>query len=859
VTTAVLASSRIKGIIVDDFPVDRPASRMGLAVLADEVRRCDASLIVTSAKAPGPTVLHSIGNVSIKAAPYLTEQDVTEFVQLAGGNPKLWGRLIHTFCGFGHPQLVAARVISLMHRDWPDSELLKGLVPSAGPAKDLDDERGSTRARLIEELPDNARELLYRLAVITVDFDRELVFAAAAVEPSLPRPGELLDLLTGPWIEIRAENRYRVSPLVSDAGNKTLSEAMQGCIHRSIVDHLLTRRPFPGEYLGLLLNHSLLCKHESGLLWIAGLVLCSEANQNLIAERLFLLPLLLIDSQRPLLPQNPYVSAMLSLAQFKVACTLDPKDQRLASMIDNVIHAAHSIPEKATSEMFRFMALGTVLIERPAVVPPSKWFPLLVEFQSLLEGSSEAARLVKFMLPEETVLNDWTVDQFIFANLSTSLNKISDLDELFQQLSSCDPERRSRYLSALKKPEVGASLMVNSSWLREHERGTIDGRAAAAQFEGLAVIARKWGERDVAIELFCAQAIMLDDYAHDPAAAFEALERADKLYSGEFRFARRRANIHFRNGNYEASLKSLSLADENLTWMNPVDRAFFLREAGISAAKIERFAEAAELFERARNCAKQGGSNMLPMAVGLLADRAVIEFRIGNRAQVVALLVQVLREAEKVNPEKGKKEKWCVIVIPHVILWLRSQAEGRAWHGLSMPIAFGCCSNPDPTDDIKSRPTPQMLFNWYHLGVLEVDLQVDQGALSELRNRTADAGFLSLEIELGYRTISSAIENRDAGLFLKSLPRYVSLAEYFLRNRDNFRKEDPVNPTLRKIPAIEDDYWKTDERLCYVKQAILAFAACALVMGDSEAFREVATSLAVRSSTGLVPNFETNG
>ncbi len=101
--------------------------------------------------------------IHVADVPYLTKKDVAELVSFAGGDAKKWASIIHTFCGFGHPQLVDARISGLKRRGWPENELLAGIVPIGGSAKEVDAERTAIRARLIAELPENAREILYRL------------------------------------------------------------------------------------------------------------------------------------------------------------------------------------------------------------------------------------------------------------------------------------------------------------------------------------------------------------------------------------------------------------------------------------------------------------------------------------------------------------------------------------------------------------------------------------------------------------------------------------------------------------------------------------------------------------------------
>ena len=266
--TQALQSCEVGGLILDDFPTQYVhRARTRLSILAEEVHRVNGSLIITSAKPPSPNVRDCFGENGprVVKVPYLSQEEVAELIALAGGDTKKWTCVIHTSCGFGHPQLVQARISGLRQRGWPDNELLVGLV---GSVQDVDAERESIRERLLSELPDGARELLYRLTLVAGFFDQEMANALGELNPPVERPGEAMDILRGPWIETLTTDCFRVSPLVGDAGIKTLGKTRQLEIHRQLVDDLIRRRLFPADFLGTLLSHAMVSRHEAGLAWL---------------------------------------------------------------------------------------------------------------------------------------------------------------------------------------------------------------------------------------------------------------------------------------------------------------------------------------------------------------------------------------------------------------------------------------------------------------------------------------------------------------------------------------------------------------------------------------------------------------
>ena len=489
---AAINARSFGGIILDDFPMEHASSgRLRLSILTSEIQRCDGALVVTSTRSPSPSLEGCFGEagVRVRDVPYLTEENVMELVRLAGGDPDKWAKIVHTFCGFGHPQLVGARISGLRHRGWPEDELLAGMPLIGGAAKEVDDERTAIRARLFAELPENARELLYRLTLITSSFDRILTIAVGEVGPTVPRPGEAFDLLVGPWVEVRGKDRFRVSPLIGDAGAKNLSTEIQLFVHRQIVDQLITRKPFPADFLGQLLNHALISRHEAGLTWLSMAVyLAKDEDRRMICEQLFVLALL--DTSKPLFPENIYISTVLRLAQLDVAIATDHTDQ-LEIIADRLIAEARMLDLEDVSKGFVIIAICKVLMERSLPISPKKWIPMLEEFEELLAGDSEFMERARALDAVIEGIENWTVSQVMFVNRATALNGVDDLVALFEELDRLNVERRNVLLSAFREPYAGWRLTIHSAWLAETREGLIDGILTAEKYGLLVPIAER--------------------------------------------------------------------------------------------------------------------------------------------------------------------------------------------------------------------------------------------------------------------------------------------------------------------------------------------------------------------------------
>jgi hypothetical protein len=165
--------------------------------------RAGAAAIVTAYRRPSQKMLTELGldAEAVIEIPYLTEDEAKEIVRASGGDPDLWGRIAFAAGARGHPQLVHAFVMGIAARGWPRSEL-REIVIRGFSSDDTDAERDAARRSMVAALPEEARNLLYRLSLVIGRFDRPLALKIAEAPPPLRRGGELLDSLIGPWLEV---------------------------------------------------------------------------------------------------------------------------------------------------------------------------------------------------------------------------------------------------------------------------------------------------------------------------------------------------------------------------------------------------------------------------------------------------------------------------------------------------------------------------------------------------------------------------------------------------------------------------------------------------------------------------------
>lgn len=269
-----MASGRVNGLILDDVPASTEVR--SLAALLQVARRTDGTVIATSS---GPLPTHTLATLALPegtnvSVPTLDDTDLADLIERYGGAPG-WLSYVRGASAWGHPQLSHAVVSGLSDRGWPISEVaeVRWLV-NGDPA--AEETRRTARDRLIDELPEGARRLLYRLKVAGSRIDDGMVSALAEVSPPTDLPGEQLHRLVGPWVE-RTERGYRVSPLVMDATTSLGNDEVHRC-HFALASHLTVGPNLDGARLDDILMHAFIGQNEPAQVIVIMALLRSEQS-----------------------------------------------------------------------------------------------------------------------------------------------------------------------------------------------------------------------------------------------------------------------------------------------------------------------------------------------------------------------------------------------------------------------------------------------------------------------------------------------------------------------------------------------------------------------------------------------------
>lgn len=861
---AALGTVAAAGILVDDCnAIEDPVARRAAAKFISAVRRRDGLCVVTAYTAPSNRALAELGidKTACIAAPDLTAGEVSSIVATAGGDIAKWSRLIYRAGAFGHPQLVMAIVAGLRSRSWPAEELPS--LRSYSRSDDVEAEKLATRRRLFEVLPAEAATLLHRTSLLFGRFERSLVLALGGIAPEIAAPGAQLDKLIGPWVEQLGSDEFRVSPLLKNAGYEILTTAMQEVVHRSAAEHIVSGNRIPIDKFDAAFLHSIFGKSPLTLTKIAYSIISARPDQRrVISEWSFGLRLHRFD--RPIYVESLTLSILLRLAQFMLVAVQGSADGVASCWLALKSEIARE-PDPVAREQTEYIALVMVLVDISAAGLLPDWIDLVLRLQALTDANPDRQKTMERANRPVGERRSTTTPSMFFMLHAMSTRSVAQLQSIFNRLDELTSEQRDLlFADALNAPS-DFSLVVNRPWLEESKRGRIDAAASAEAYRLMASQAQSWGYRELALRCHVARGVMFDEYAADPTTALKALADGAALLGDDPVISRARAKILYRQKDHAGALELLRGTADKTALNDPVERAFMLREAGISAAETGQWAEALQWFASACDNARRSRTpDMKVMAIGLRADSAIAAFRSGDVTKALSEFDGVLDELARLDPESSLNAGYCHRVVRHAVLWLFGEGTDRDIRVEDDPAALvpGMCSNPEPVD-LSDRPLGALDYAYYLLAETEIALVAPAGVGKKLQARLGARGIPAMECMLAFTRELSAIKRLNLDGFIENLPGWVEAQLYLSANSARLPEQNMVSPTYAVIPRATSDDLKTPATVSAVEDALLSFALLAALSGRAElidsacarirtsAFSHAAEHVAVILTSGL--------
>jgi hypothetical protein len=667
-----------------------------------------------------------------------------------------------------------AFVLGAAARGWPADELTS-VIMSGFASPDTDASRDEARRRLIAALPEADQTLLFRLSVKIGSFERSLAVALGAVAPKLTQSAKLLDELAGSWVEILDGKRFRVSPLIHGAGAQILgTEELRG-VHSAIARHLVKDHKINITDADALFAHGMAGQDDSILTVLARATIDSKpAALEALSD--YCITFNGLQTQTTLYPKAPAVSALMRLAQCRVLIAKG-KVEKLDASIAALLREIDDMDEPARSSMEAVALLNLCMVQSIAG-RVTNWFDLLRRFRAVIGREKDLARLIAQTPPPAGHEERTIIGTFFLMGLMR-LPSVARLESIFGQLNSFSPDERSEFLADCERYPSDYDLIVSGAWLNEERSGTLNWSDAADRYLRMAKLATVWRKTQLAAYCYKARAVMLDEYGKDAPAALASLEEARAAIGSELAITREEIKIYWRAKEDQKVVNLIKPIANEIAKGHGTERMFVMREAAISASRIEDWAQSAEWFAEAAR-ALSGNTLSKPTEIGLLADEAIARYRGGNFKAALQLLARALSRLPEIEGDDSLKSLYVQHIVRHSCLWIKIFALKEDDLGLPFHANWepGTGSNPEPLEIIRSKPLGPVDITWYLLAETEIALEVDAGIQSGLRKHLRKGPISFMEMTLRKARLDRPVVNLQAAAFAKGYHPFLEGTEY---------------------------------------------------------------------------------
>lgn len=844
----ILGDPEVAGMVIDDLsPTHEPDIEAVLGELALSLKQRGIPLIVTSNQPPGQRLKRALEltDTCVQAAPSFESEDAAALVAAYGGDPARWGWFA-LLVGGGHPQLVDAAIAGLANAGWPE-DAMKNWATAGMKNSDVEAEREAARRRLLAELSSDVLTLLARTVHIHGAFDRALAIAIGGVAPSLAAPGMALDRLTGHWIERLGLGRMRSSPLVTGLDTEMLDADALKALDLAIVVHIMTRTTVDADLLDTAFFHAWLAGDESWVNVLVQQVIATKDEDR--AKLASLMPMFREAQADPaFLAGRPYAALLLRLAQHLLKSAIG-SDAEVAGSARSLIERLDAMVEDG--QEIRQSLVGIILMKLLfdaygfGRIPG--WFDHLRRFALIVEHDPSFREITDRI----GTRSDANPTGFLFVAHAVRLPGVAALASLFDALERLPQAARQVWLEAMNDPPIALSMIIDNAWLKEVQRDDFQPEATAKSFAQLGEMALDWQAERLAGRCFRTQALVLDEYVKDRKAAFAALDAAAQHLPGNFDIERERGKIFWRGDEYVDAYRVLRSLEDRYEEIDPLDAAFALREAAISAAHIGNPVEAARLFDKAQAFALKGHDGRpSPFSVGLAADAAAIRFGAGEEARAVRAMVTVLDDVATIDPQERPTAHSLHLLVKHLVLWMREKHEPILVEGEAPYYPPGTASNPDPNPGLADFPVTPAAPAWMLLARVALQAGVPADEVIAWPGLIAARGDADLDAMVRYDLLDHAIACGNIDHFRRFLVPAVEGFAYMDARRAEGHEYDPRAVGANRIAPLSRGALMEGNPRGYLRDAALAQAVVALTLPEASAGRHRVVHDALRSAAG---------
>ena len=718
---AISNQSSQVNVVLDDLNLQPQQLKMyeeELGIVAYSVLERGAKLLITSRHKPPPNLIRSLGLPSsvVTPAPYFTIPEIEQFaveMDCPTNAAKIWAKWIQAHTG-GHPRLVYTRIAKLREENWQQPDTIERMLQT--PIEVIEDREAARQ--LLTNIPENHKELLYRLSLMVTEFRKDYARNIGEIPESIPYPGDIFSQLVGPWIDQVSENYYTISPLLKNAANEVWSKSKINDLHAQVANAILKANNLTIIEAGSILLHSIHGVNKEGVIAvIAALMTASDDNWKMVSQALSWVTHIKTNPSKELFPGDTFANYCFRSLQYRIAVEVEPE---FAPKILEIWDKETKPHEPRQSYLLCRLMLGTrALMHHQVVLPAKKLVNYLKEMIDITNNNKEVQEM--HMNSMEPLGKDKTdksnyfsiLFSFIYARNPFYAPILSDLIDALHELQ---PNIRSLLLTDFENDSIDCQILINGVWLPEANLENPDWTRCLQVYDKVIERTIAWGYPHIAAAAARGKAIIHDEKLNDPDTAHNVLQDIASEVGNLPTIEEERALVYLHQKRYK---EALTIYERILPKWDPPSEQLNIgpleeyRRAAICAAYLDDWKKAATFFQDGAK--KTQKIENTERYISLYADAGFAQFKVGNMLESIKLLNIALQNFARL-PQDNTDLNYFTLKkrLGHTIGWI-ARPENEDFE--EPPIGF--CSDPETNEKFLDLPDFPMGYFWSTLAKIE--------------------------------------------------------------------------------------------------------------------------------------------
>ena len=713
-------------VVLDDLslqPKELQAYEEILGIVVYSVLARGAKLLITSQYKPRSNLLRSLGLSSsvVIDVPNFTISEIEQFAQQLGcpeEDAKTWAELFQ-FPTRRHPGLVHALLTHLREKDWEQQDVIKSILQTP---QEVIEEHEAAR-QLLMDLPEDRREFLYRLSLLT-EFRKDYALNIGEIPESIPYSGDVFSQLVGPWLDQVSESYYTISPLLKNAAKEVWSESKRKDLYAHIADAILEANDLTTTEAWAVFTHSMAGQNKEGIIaFIYSLMNAPQNDWKHLCQEFSLLVHIKIDPHEELFPGDAFLNQLFRSLQYRIAVEVKPEfAPKILEIWDK-----ETIPyEPRQSYLLSRLMLATEILRYNQVLLPAK--RLVGYFKEMINIKNSDKEVWEIFHNSMGQLEGHKTEKsnffsilfgFIYARRPIYALFLSDLIDALDEL---EPKNRTLLLADFEDGTIDSRVLIDGIWGSEADLENPDWARCLYVFDKVIEKTIAWNYPHFAAAAARGKAMIYDECLDEPEpdTAHKVLQDFVSKVGPSPVIEEEQAVIYLHQKRYK---EALSIYERILPgWNSPSGELDVMppegcRRAAICTAHLDDWEKAAAFFEDGAK--RTQNVEDTERHISFYVDAGFAHFKADNMSDSIKLLTLALQKFETI-PQDNTNVKYFTLKkrIVHTTQWMSVyNRENYASEPEELPPGF--CSNPETNEKVLELPDSPIGDAWFYLAQIE--------------------------------------------------------------------------------------------------------------------------------------------